>query len=749
MKQCMKKNVTLHFEEIFFLTNKYRKQPQKTNEKANITSSSPFKTQSHLEQARDFVNKIRIRFSEKPEIHSSFLNILQTFQSEQSSPQEVYQQVAELFQNQTDLLHEFSQFLPESEIIRASSQNSTGKKGIPPSSPFTSHHSRGNTSQSTTAKTSPIRSVSRQQSSLRVSSPPSPRKQKRDSEPIAASGRQKRPRREEETDTTTTQKTRNAKNFFLQFQRKLNDDESYRAILKTIHLANTGVLSPSEMTVLLQDQLRSRPEMYQRLKVYFGFYPPQSETQNTSEEARIGPSYRAVSPNKGTARCSGRTLLCDQTLNNQWVSFPQGSEDVGFKTGRKNLFEEEMFCCEDQRYELDLAISLNISAIRALQNIQTRLADCNQSEKPRLADNELSIMHIRAIEKLYGDRSTEIIEGLYSNPLTAVPIVLNRLHQKSNEWKKCRSAFEAMWREVGLRNHVRAQDHQGTYFKQAEKRLLNPKVLFAEIKKKQQEQFQGLLQTPVHLSYWMSTGSSLHHIINAIIFAAEHNLSKSVSYEIEMFFDRFVLPYFIPQWDTGSVWPLVDSKGKGEATTPSSIQSEKDEVVTNEEVPTTSGRQQRPQQLPILYGNTKLYTFFRLFQIMSERLRFAIEKEALNDGLVVADRIVDFFKKVYEVMSGTIDQSRFEDICRDFFGINGYVLYTYDKVALQIARQIQSIIEDEVSLLLIRLRVQFNENQSAYAFECFEAIGAEKAFCFEFHRNPNMDEVSLFAMSLF
>jgi paired amphipathic helix protein Sin3a len=82
----------------------------------------------------------------------------------------------------------------------------------------------------------------------------------------------------------------------------------------------------------------------------------------------------------GSPRCSGRTELCYATLNDIWVSVPTGSEDFYFKNQRKNQYEEVLFKCEDERYELDLVIELNASAIRALEPLKTKLAGLTEEE---------------------------------------------------------------------------------------------------------------------------------------------------------------------------------------------------------------------------------------------------------------------------------------------------------------------------------------------------------------------------------
>jgi len=92
--------------------------------------------------ALNYVNKIKHRFSANPEIYQQFLEILHTYQRDQHATKvprskmllegEVYNQVARLFQNQRDLLEEFSQFLPDA--------NGTGPVGSNINSLTRVHH---------------------------------------------------------------------------------------------------------------------------------------------------------------------------------------------------------------------------------------------------------------------------------------------------------------------------------------------------------------------------------------------------------------------------------------------------------------------------------------------------------------------------------------------------------------------------------------------------------------------------------
>ena len=67
---------------------------------------------------------------------------------------------------------------------------------------------------------------------------------------------------------------------------------------------------------------------------------------------KLGSSYRALPPTFQQPSCTGRDALCHEVLNDYWVSFPSWSEDSQFVTSKKTPFEEHIYRCEDERFEV-------------------------------------------------------------------------------------------------------------------------------------------------------------------------------------------------------------------------------------------------------------------------------------------------------------------------------------------------------------------------------------------------------------
>lgn len=90
-------------------------------------------------------------------------------------------------------------------------------------------------------------------------------------------------------------------------------------------------------------------------------------------------------------------------------------------------FETTLFSCS----QLDVVLETNIAAIRVLESVQRKLSRMSAEEQAKFRlDNTLGgsseVVHRKAIQRIYGDKAPDIIDGLKKNPAVSVPIVLKR-----------------------------------------------------------------------------------------------------------------------------------------------------------------------------------------------------------------------------------------------------------------------------------------------------------------------------------
>lgn len=74
---------------------------------------------------------------------------------------------------------------------------------------------------------------------------------------------------------------------------------------------------------------------------------------------------------------------------------------------RKNQYEEALFRCEDDRFDLDMHIETNASAKAALQPINLALMHMEAEDRAnfRIEDSPLRAIHYTAIKRVYGNLS--------------------------------------------------------------------------------------------------------------------------------------------------------------------------------------------------------------------------------------------------------------------------------------------------------------------------------------------------------
>ncbi|XP_044447569.1 paired amphipathic helix protein Sin3-like 4 isoform X1 [Triticum aestivum] len=198
---------------------------------------------------------------------------------------------------------------------------------------------------------------------------------------------------------------------------------------------------------------------------------------------RCTPSYRLLPKNYPVPASSCRTDLGISVLNDHWVSVTSGSEDYSFKHMRKNQYEESLFRCEDDRFELDMLLeSVNVAIKRVEELIEKMQENSIKPDSPIRIDEHLTSLNLRCIERLYGDHGLDVMDVLRKNASVALPVILTRLKQKQEEWSRCRSDFNKVWAEIYAKNYHKSLDHRSFYFKQQDTKNLSTRALLSEIK---------------------------------------------------------------------------------------------------------------------------------------------------------------------------------------------------------------------------------------------------------------------------
>eukprot|EP01116_Phalansterium_solitarium_P019014 TRINITY_DN5195_c0_g1_i1.p1 TRINITY_DN5195_c0_g1~~TRINITY_DN5195_c0_g1_i1.p1 ORF type:complete len:1266 (+),score=480.31 TRINITY_DN5195_c0_g1_i1:73-3870(+) len=472
-----------------------------------IVAPQPPRKQPEFDHARNYVKKIKMRFSNQPQTYKQFLEILHTYHKEQHTIKDVYEQVAKLFASHADLLDEFTQFLPDPMaqapplpvFAQAAAQGARPKKPRPKVKEVKERdHHREHLHRELEREREREREAREREREIQLERQRE-REMQREREKQMRKEMRKKQRAQQEEQKIVPNGSYEEQNFFYRVKNRLNNQLLYMEFLKCLNMFSNNVISRLELVLLVKDILSRHRDLFDWFKQFIGFDDPSIEFIDKQDDRpagtrgmadfdlknckRYGPSYRAVPKAYVQPICSGRTELCNQVLNDQWISMAVGSEEGVFKNQRKNQYEEMLFKCEDDRFELDLIIEQNAAAIRALEQVLKSLGEPQDEAGNRLRmETSLDILNLRAIERIYGDKGPEVCELMYENPAAILPIILKRLRMKDVEWIRARQEWNKTWREVNEKNYYKSLDYQSFSFRQADRKSLQPKSLMAEIK---------------------------------------------------------------------------------------------------------------------------------------------------------------------------------------------------------------------------------------------------------------------------
>jgi len=254
------------------------------------------------------------------------------------------------------------------------------------------------------------------------------------------------------------------------------------------------------------------------------------EISTASQSKPYGPSYRVMNKKYQDSTSSERTELCNQVLNDEFVSVPAGSEESR-DIQKKSQYDEIIFQCEDDRTELDIVIEQNISTIKFL----TPFAD-NIKEKEELNFNieDLRDIHRASINRIYAEKGAEVLEGLRKNPAVAIPIIYRRLKQKDEEWRKARKELNRFWHDIYDKNYQKSMESQYNLFKTMEKKKLQPKNIFKETKERHE------YVRPVTFDF---SDKSIHDDIYYLLINLTHDLTDEEVSNINQLWHLFLIPF--------------------------------------------------------------------------------------------------------------------------------------------------------------------------------------------------------------
>lgn len=703
--------------------------PPPTMQQTNSNASGGGGAPASFSRAVTYVKKIKQRFAADPDTYRAFLACLHAFHRDQRSVGEVCRQVSVLFKDAPDLMDEFMLFLPS-----AAGSNSTSMMDpVPSASSFSRKRSRNN---QPSASNNPLAFLPASSSTAH----------------LMASSHQ----------MPSVARTAGERQFFEKVRAHLGSRDAYAEFLKCLALYSQDILRQRDLVHLASKFLEGAPALLQWFLWYIGRTGSSSDpvgsdrmdgaphqadktipdSQQPGNQGngdipllnrlpKIG-SYRILPPTFVLPPATKRTPLGLAVLNDTAVctaSFER--EDAGFVSSRKNAYEEAMFRCEDERFELDMLIEANAATIAVLEPLCRKLSsaqqqpdgndeillsryrldaslnlisyDENNSSNPNPSSSG-SVIYKRAIRRVYGgERGDDFYRALLERPAIAAPVILRRLLAKDAEWRGVARQWNEVWREVHSRNALRALDHQGIDFRAHDRKALSLKTFLHELESSPSPSSCGIGTASAAPDCKARKGMGMVSLVPPVPLNVVRLLK---------------LPPSAPNNPLGDQLIITEVANDVKRILQPHVQSPEKDLL-EWLIPalfSTSGR----LNVVLLYANCTLYGLVRMLRVAVERLtRMHHLSNPPADGNGKYGKLIDLLllsnfhtnaplSEPQQPQSQASNSLQFEDAVRGLYGSLGYPMYTWDRLTMAIARQCSAALSDPSTSSLLDL---FQHNQ--------------------------------------
>ncbi|BBN17018.1 hypothetical protein Mp_7g11300 [Marchantia polymorpha subsp. ruderalis] len=251
--------------------------------------------------------------------------------------------------------------------------------------------------------------------------------------------------------------------FFETVSKELEGSSVYKEFMQCMNLCRLQIITTSQLQVLVNNVLDEHPHLQ---KAFHSSFPSHRRDPFSilNQWQTCTPSYRlhdntlsekASTSSESTSQADDDSLGPYSTrgvLNDTWITLTTGGN--AFTSQESNRYEEILFRCEDDQYELDMLIETTISTAGKLSECIEILKD--PSHPTFDLEEHLSPLHLRCIERIYCPVFASLLSHARANPATTLPVILGRLEQRLEDWKSARPKLNKVWAQVRAANHSKS-----------------------------------------------------------------------------------------------------------------------------------------------------------------------------------------------------------------------------------------------------------------------------------------------------
>jgi len=268
----------------------------------------------------------------------------------------------------------------------------------------------------------------------------------------------------------------------------------YKDIMKCMHLYTQGVITINEFETLVEshfEELDDEHDKERLMKILAGRCASRRQlswacrplSDLVQYKCERNGSYIKLPEEYPAIIATGRLDWLRPEFNNAWISVASGSEHTSFKIMRKNGYEDQLFKCEDDRFEHDMAINCCENAIAGLEIVIAELPEALKKGDSDFAYRKCAQGSLyRSLRKLLMEYISQFLEYVRIKPEITMKKFLEDIKQHHDRHVKSKHDQEKVWKEICEKNFYKSLDHRAFYFKQNEKKSTNTKAFYNDIK---------------------------------------------------------------------------------------------------------------------------------------------------------------------------------------------------------------------------------------------------------------------------
>ncbi|KAL3680367.1 hypothetical protein R1sor_023323 [Riccia sorocarpa] len=250
--------------------------------------------------------------------------------------------------------------------------------------------------------------------------------------------------------------------FFESVSKEFEGGPVYKELFQSMNLCRRQIVTSPQLHKLISDVLKGHPH---HRKAFHRCFPDDKDesdlllqrwqtcTLSYQLDESVLSEQPAMSSDSEQEETGNKAPYSNKKiLNKTWVTITTGGN--AFTSQESNRYEEVLFQCEDDQYELDMLIETTRSTARKLTECIEMLKDSSLTQFN--VSEHLSAVHLRCIERIYNPIYPTLLVHTRENPGMVLPVVLSRLEQRLEDWVSMRTHLNPLWAGVRAANHSKS-----------------------------------------------------------------------------------------------------------------------------------------------------------------------------------------------------------------------------------------------------------------------------------------------------